>query len=583
MHASIRRIHRWRAAAAPPGAAWAALVALACWGAGDTAPRSGGGSTPPNVALVILDDVGLDALELYADVGIHRADLAERVPWAWPRMPTLDALAARGVRFTQARTNPTCSSSRATLLTGRYAFRHGIGGLVRPARGRLAEAETHELGVGAGYGAFTLGHLARAGGLTPLYAGKYHLALHEEDPAGPRELAPGGARPQPGGTGWNHVREVAGFERYWVVWDNLPVRPPPEPWADGEGAVHQPGYYNFVACRDGEPEAVRGRYATEAQVDEALALVRGAQAPWLLVLSFSAPHAPFDLPPPEQVSTARYLERAGEVLKARSSRSSTGAPPSVWPFYQAKLEALDHQLGRFVDELERLDQLDSTVFLVVGDNGTPNRVVENALEREGLPLGRSTSAALRDTVERFKHSVFEPGVRVPLIIAGPGVERPGRSHDGLVDAVDLFETVRELLSVPGERLPEQARDGISLVPVLRGAGATPRPFAYVERFQPNGDPRDLEYAPGQMSNNYQWRRGLVLETEAGRFKLVRNLDEDGDPRDRLFQLAGAGGEPVDPWELDPLDPAEHAPLLSTLRDRLERLLSDGPGGDRQSK
>ena len=109
----------------------AAAALLALLGACSHASHDPDGR--PNVVLVILDDVGLDALRMYEGESIHRADLSAQVPDAFPRTPTLDALAAQGVRFTQARTNPTCSASRASILTGSYAFRHGIGGLVRPS------------------------------------------------------------------------------------------------------------------------------------------------------------------------------------------------------------------------------------------------------------------------------------------------------------------------------------------------------------------------------------------------------------------------------------------------------------------
>ena len=536
-------------------------AAVACTPAPEPARRT---RRRPNVALLILDDVGLDALRMYSEENVYRADLAKKVPHAYPQTPNLDSLAASGVRFTQARANPTCSASRASILTGRYAFRHGIGGLVRPAHSeRLRRAETVELGVGPGNEEVTLAHLARAAGYETLFCGKYHLALLPD-----REALGGGP-----GTGWDHVRDVAGFDRYWVVWDNLPVRPPPEPAADAGGREHPPGYYNFIASRDGEVEQRVGEYATTVQCDEALALVRSAVKPWFLVLSFSAGHAPFDLPPEELIATEHYVTRAHDVLRARSERDVSIAVPSVWPFYNAILEAMDRELGRFLDELDRDGAYENTIFVVIGDNGTPNRVVESALLREDLPLGRVTSQLVRDRVERFKHSVWESGVRVPLIVSGPIVAEPGRASDALVDSTDVFATLAEVFGGPRSSTPT---DGVDLDPILASRDAPgSRTFAYVERFQPNGNPEAIVYDPEDMSTSNQWRRGFVLATDRGRFKLVRNLDEDLDPSDKLFQLTDETGAPVDPWELAPLDldEEENAAMLDQVASEMERLLA----------
>jgi arylsulfatase A-like enzyme len=484
---------------------------------------------------------------------------------------------------------PSCAATRASLLGGRYPFRHGIGALVRSTdaegeedpgdpddpddpdeRGTAdpsgVEPRTVEFGVGPGNVEVTLAHLARAAGLRSLQAGKWHLALR------PQNAALGGAP----GAGWEHVRAVAGFDDCWTVWGNLSERGTEgDPWSSFEvGLGGELG--------DGS-ERVEGIYATTAQVDRVLAwtAARGDE-PWLVWSAFNAVHAPFALPPEELVATGRYLE-----LARRDRDEPNPSARSDWPLWCAMIEALDAELGRLLDGLDEQGQLERTLVVFLGDNGSPEQVMGDAWRREDLGLGETFGRLVRPRAERFKHTVWEPGVRVPLIVSGPGVAAPGRSSDALVDAPDLWETVREL---PGlERaavLPEGHHvDGVSLLDVLRSAdeGGAPgtRRFSLVEHFEPQGNPELIGGAieagsPGQPGQPGQpgagvLRRGYVLATERGRFKLVR----EAGARDRVYQLEDASGRAVDPWEQAPLatgrDGAERA-LLEELRAGLEALL-----------
>jgi len=509
----------------------------------------------PNVLVLLADDLGLEFLSLYDGENALPPGIAERSPGVYPRIPTLERLAREGVRFTQARAMPSCAAARASILGGRYPFRHGIGALVRSsdASDQWAESETVEFGVGPGNEEVTLAHLARAAGLRSLQAGKWHLALQEHN------VALGG---QPG-YGWDHIERVGGFDDHWAVWGNLSER-------NGAGA-----YTNFEVSDDGELREVHGTWATTAQVDRMLAWTgeRG-EAPWLIYAAFNAVHAPFEMPPGELVTSERY-EQAMRVGGARLRSRER----SDWPAWCAMIEALDRELGRLLDGLEEQGQLERTMVFFLADNGSPERVMIDAWERERLDLGPLFGRLVRPREERFKHTVYECGVRVPLIVRGPGVAAPGRASDALVDAPDLWETIRELLGVErAEVLPEgHAIDGVSFLDVLRDPDCRgARRFSLVEHFEPGGNPERISYEPGAMRPNYLLRRGFVLATEAGRFKLVRNLDQGTRmARDRLFQLSDAEGRPVDPWEQRPLAigrDAEYQATYQELESALDALL-----------
>jgi hypothetical protein len=226
-------------------------------------------------------------------------------------------------------------------------------------------------------------------------------------------------------------------------------------------------------------------------------------------------------------------------------------------------------LGAFFDSIPR-SVLEQTVIIVAGDNGTPSPIMSSAVTEHDKDVGSVYGECL-NPAERFKHSVWEGGVRAPLWVSGPMVAEPGRESEALVDAVDLFATIAELCGadarsvVPAERF----LDGVSFVPLLRAAHADAdhaRTFSLVERFEPNGNPERIEYDEGDMSLHHMRRTGFVLETEEGRFKLVRNWDASHDPGDRLFQLTGADGSPRDPWERAPLATEAGSPWYERYRE-----------------
>lgn len=523
--------------------------------AGSAGPRAE--QRPPNVLVLLADDLGLDFLGLYDDVNVLRPGVADERPWVYPRTPALERLAAAGVRFTQARAMPSCSASRASILGGRYPFRHGIGSLVRRVEGSGPEPRTVEFGVGPGNREVTLAHLAGAAGLRSFQAGKWHLALKESNAAL-------GGEP---GAGWEHVTAVGGFDDCWTIFGNLNERGGGDPWTDFEVHVHEAGAHEAGA----EEPAPKRSYATSSQVDRILAwtAARG-DAPWLVYSAFNAVHAPFEPPPEELVSTERYLEEIREDARSPDPRRH-----SAWPIWCAMIEALDAELGRLLDGLAEQGQLEHTVIFFLGDNGSPEQVMVDAWNLERLELGETFGRLADRRAERFKHTVWECGVRVPLIVSGPVVAEPGRSSAALVDAVDLWGTVRELVELEPASLAPLSEghvvDAVSFLDVLRSSEATgARHASLVEHFDPGGNPERIARGGEGLL-----RRGFVLETDAGRFKLVRNLGGRGSERDRLFLLSDAAGNPVDPWEQDPLDTGRdgaHRERLRELQEALEQLL-----------
>ena len=129
------------------------------------------------------------------------------------------------------------------------------------------------------------------------------------------------------------------------------------------------------------------------------------------------------------------------------------------PVYAAMIEDLDASVGRILDRLEALGLSENTVVVFTSDNGGLRQIYTGAGEIV------STNAPLRGE----KGTLYEGGIRVPLIVRWPGVVQPGSLCDEPSTTADLLPT---FCDIAGVELPEQPIDGISLVPVLRNASAT---------------------------------------------------------------------------------------------------------------
>ena len=428
-----------------------------------------GAPPPPNVLLVVLDDVGVDKVGAYTPAGA-------------PPTPTLDRLAAEGVRFTQAYANPTCSPSRATLLTGQYARRNGVGeALARGGRAGMRHKLT------------TLPELLD-GVYDHAAIGKWHLGTR--------------------GTGGDDHPNLAGFSHFAGSLHNFTHTN-----ADGS----KEGYYHWMRTVNGVT-AQSDRYATEVTVDDALDWLEHAEPPWFLYLSFNAAHSPAHVPPPGTHSVADL-----------SPDHSRGVR------YDAVVESVDHALGRF---LERVPQLDRTVVLVAGDNGTPDFGVS-------LPTLDRTQA---------KGGLMEGGIHVPMIAWGHGVTG-GRAVDGLVLLTDVFPTVAELTGTPIEPAVAAEIDGVSFAQVLSDARATPaRAVGYVDRFALNSKNELKRYAVAVFD---------------GVHKVIRKQSAD----DSWYTLTADGIEGPDE-RATAADPAPFEALTAWL-DELERTVPLPPAADHE--
>ncbi len=272
-------------------------------------------SLPPSVLFVSMDDVGTDQLTSYE-------------PNALPCTPTLDALAASGVRFTRAYAQPVCSSTRASWITGRMAHRTGtMTAITRQIPRTAAGLSLSEYGIAE--------HL-RSFGWDTWAVGKWHLNGDRQVDAHPNALGFTHYRGDLGGAPGLRT----GFANYFD-WDRT---------VDG------------LTTRD-------LRYITTVMTEDALALMDGAAQPWFGYVSFNDAHTPWHDPP--------YCGPA-DCLCGNGAVDDDAYPNLV--------ESLDAHLKVIIDEAMRQTN-GNLIILVVGDNGTPRDIPANKpCPREGKGL-----------------------------------------------------------------------------------------------------------------------------------------------------------------------------------------------------
>ena len=259
-----------------------------------------------------------------------------------------------------------------------------------------------------------------------------------------------------------------------------------------QGAI--PDYHRWPKIEQGV-QSISTTYATTDSVDEARDFINSATSPWLCVVAFNAPHTPFHVPPADLFTVP---------LSGTPITNPNG-------HYRAMIEAMDTEIGRLFAQTRGGLQglLRDTWVIFVADNGTPPAAADPPLEPNG----------------RIKGTVYEGGIKVPLLVAGPGVVRPGRVRNDLVSVVDLFPTIGDMMGIDVRAAlpPDRIIDGVSFIGGLRRAVAPPaRTTVYSEQFQ--GDP----WANGQSAVRDLRHKLIRTGTSFELYDLVSDPQESND-------------------------------------------------------
>ena len=427
----------------------------------------------PNILVVLFDDVG------FSDFGCYGSPI---------RTPTIDRLAAEGLRYAGFHTTAMCSTTRSALLTGRNHHSVGVGCLSNfdsgfPGyKGKIARE------------AGTLAEMLRPHGYRNYMIGKWHVTpLTESGPTGPFD-------------GWPLGR---GFDRYYgfmdaetdqyapeLVRDNTPIAPP---------GNFQTGYHLT-------PDLVGQtiRYLSDHVADN-------PETPWLTWLAFGACHAPHQAP----AELIKYydgvfadgwdVERERRLARQKEMGlvpADTRMPPRndfvqdwtkhspderrlftrLQAAFAAMLDHADRELARLVDFLDRSGLRENTVVLVLSDNGASqeggpfgmintmgpyNLKPEDMAEKirriddiggpdthSNFPLG--WAMASNTPLRRYKQNTHGGGIRDPLVISWPaGIKARGEIRPQFCHAVDFAPTLLEVVGIS----PPETIAGIAQMPI----------------------------------------------------------------------------------------------------------------------
>jgi len=369
--------------------------------------------SPPNILLITADNLG------YGDLPCYN-------PAATIQAPRLGQLAAEGARLTDFYTaSPTCSVSRACLLTGRIAPRHGL---------------TRQL---------------------PGVKGNYGIGLPQSETLIPQILKTG---PTPYATGcfgkWN-IGFAPGSRPTERGFDEFIGH------ASGNCDYYRHNYRHKHDLYRGTEELHReGTYTTDLFADAAIDFVQrhgDAGTPWFCYLPFNAPHFPVaGNKPPGQPNVWQAPHWAFKAI------GLTADEPDPRKRYEAVVYALDHAIGRVLDALEKSGQAETTFVFFFSDNGAFD------LDREGLDVGDNTP------LRSGGITCWEGGIRVAALCRWPGRIGPGSVISEPLWSPDLFIACATLAGAEPPR--DVVFDGKNPLPALtEGAPSPHRALFFVYR------------------------------------------------------------------------------------------------------
>ena len=249
------------------------------------------------------------------------------------------------------------------------------------------------------------------------------------------------------------------------------------------------GYRHWQRIDDGQVGLSR-EYPTTALRDEFLSWWAKEAGPKFAWVAFHAPHQPLHDPPSEVLPEGYEIRRGGKRLREQ---------------YEAMVVSVDTVLGEM---LARID-LEETIVLFFGDNGTP-------------PIARLSN----DDRGRLKGTTFEGGVRVPVVLAGPGVAQ-GKESRALVHVMDWIPSLADLAGV--DVLEGAAADGVSFAEVARDPDVEgPRTEVFVERYEQDAS-KEKGGSPSHVDVSVITRRYKLRRSSLSHRWQDHLYDLDSDP------------------------------------------------------
>jgi arylsulfatase A-like enzyme len=449
--------------AAPTTSAIPGLACLVCLFALMVVPASAAAPNRPNFLIIVADDMA------WSDIGAFGSEI---------RTPSLDELAEQGVTMTNFYVAPTCSPTRAMLMTGVDNHLAGLGTMEGVQAKNQHESEGYAGEINNDV--VTLPEVLKTAGYTTLMSGKWHLATQR-----------------------SQYPDRRGFDRSFALLEG--------------GASHfsdaAPLYRGVHATyvEDGQPATLPSDfYSSIYYTDKIIQYLRetASDQPFLAYVAYTAPHDPLQVPAewldrysgtyaegPDALRNQRVqqLKNRG-LMPADAPLWTTPKLPSFLPghivpwenlgdsarslasrpmeVYASMVELMDSQIRRLIEELRRSGRLEDTYVLFLSDNGangaTPLSYPNNTRDwfrstylQDGntgagpgthLYLGREWASATAAPFKLYKGAVAEGGIRAPFIITGPGVVQAATSGQ-LAHITDVPATIYELAGIDATSAP----------------------------------------------------------------------------------------------------------------------------------
>ncbi|QGJ71006.1 N-acetylgalactosamine-6-sulfatase [Planctomycetales bacterium 10988] len=365
---------------------------------------------PPNIVLIVADDLGYQELGSYGQ--------------KWIETPNLDRLAKEGIKFTQFYSgSPVCAPSRCCLMTGKHSGHAYIRNNSNPPGRERNEEES----IFPGQNPIPASEVTIAEMLKPL---GYATAAIGKWGLGP-EFTSGDPLNQ-------------GFDFFYGF----------------NCQVHAHNHYPRFLWKNHEKEFFPGNdrvltgdtFSQDRFKEEAIQFIEDHhKQPFFLYLPFAIPHLAIQAP---QSSIDPYLEKIPEEEYKHKGYIEHPTPRAG---YAAMITHMDRDIGSILETLKKHNLTDNTIVFFTSDNGpTYNR------------LGGSDSEFFESAgpLREFKGSVYEGGIRVPLIAWSPKRMKPGRTSNHLSAFWDFLPTIAELTGAT----PPELIDGISFAPTLLSQG-----------------------------------------------------------------------------------------------------------------
>lgn len=382
----------------------------------ETAPPAATPDRPPNIVVIMADDLGWGDLEPYGQ---------ERI-----LTPSLTRMAAEGTRFTAFYAGSTvCAPSRSVLMTGQHTGHTPIRGNreIQPIGQAPLPVE-----------AVTIAEVLQEAGYATGIFGKWGLGPPDSEGLPTRQ----------------------GFDEFFGYLDQRRAHfyYPEFLWRNEERVPLANRVEPVQGTVASGPAVEAGEYSHDRIAAEALDFIdRHHDRPFFLYVPFTIPHAALEVP---GEAFEPYLDENGASIFPETPFD--GGHYTAQPMPRAALAAMitrmDRDVGRILDRLVAHDLARNTIVLFTSDNGP-------AMEGGADPDFFGSAGPFRG----YKRDLYEGGIRVPLLAWGPGQVRPGVVSDHVWAMWDILPTAADLAGVT----PPPNTDGLSMVAALTGQGTAP--------------------------------------------------------------------------------------------------------------